>query len=113
MYERGIRFRLLETYFRQSAVMCLEKTGNTKDALGFNDVYSAFVVLVLGYCLSILILVVERIFPPAQFPFMSQDEGDNLFLSSRTMMENIGILTGFRGGKNGQEQLKENTAYKY
>ncbi|XP_021952460.2 glutamate [NMDA] receptor subunit 1 [Folsomia candida] len=86
MYERGIRYRLLETYFRQSAVMCLEKTGSTKDPLGFNDVYTAFIILILGYCLSLFILVLERIFPPTP-------GGNILFLCSKAILASIGFNT--------------------
>jgi hypothetical protein len=65
MYERGVRFRLLENYLRDSSVMCLtEKSGATKDPLGFNDVYTAFVILLIGYCISFAIFILEIIFPP-------------------------------------------------
>lgn len=67
MYERGIRFRLLETYFRLTSVMCLEKVGASKDPLGFNDVYTAFVILLLGHALSLSLLMLERVFPPEDF----------------------------------------------
>jgi hypothetical protein len=81
MYERGVRFRLLENYLRDTSVMCLtEKSGATKDPLRFSDVYTAFVILLIGYCISFAIFILEMLFP---LPYHYHDDDIKEVLSFR------------------------------
>ncbi|CAL8122830.1 unnamed protein product [Orchesella dallaii] len=60
MHERGLRYRLLENYFRATGVMCLDLSASEKEPLGLNDVVTAYVILLLGYLLSLTVFVIEK-----------------------------------------------------
>ena len=60
MYERGVRHRLMTNFFRQNSVTCLDLNASEKEPLGFNDVVTAYVILLIGYMLSLTIFVMEK-----------------------------------------------------
>lgn len=61
MYERGIRFRLMQQYIKENSLSCLDLNASEKDPLGFNDVVTAYVILFIGYVLSLTFLVFEKL----------------------------------------------------
>lgn len=62
MGERGILGKLYTAYMRYSTVQCLTKKTVHHQNLGVGDVITAFVILILGYVISFVVLLMEKLY---------------------------------------------------
>jgi len=62
LFERGVRNRLQKDYDRKTSPSCLLTGSSQKEPLGFNDVFTAFVILMGGYFASLVVFFWEIIF---------------------------------------------------
>lgn len=60
LHERGIRERRVAEYMRATTIQCLENSHIFHTDLGLRDVFTAFVLILLGTVLSLIIVLGEK-----------------------------------------------------
>ena len=58
--ERGLNSCRSRRYNRKANIKCEQRNTRYRNDLGIADVKSAYMILCLGYCLSIVILAIEN-----------------------------------------------------
>ena len=60
MKERGVMARLRNQYVLDTSIQCLKRSAGFQQQLGSKDVFTAYIILLSGIVLSLVIGLIER-----------------------------------------------------